>query len=110
MQNCFSHLIEVKFCKHTGPGAQLLAQVAAASQQQHSDSETCKQLQDTKITLHKIRGVLLGVDGTTCTAQPSSTPRTRVQLAKVFQTSSCVKAPCPSCATCTQKEIRRETI
>eukprot|EP00983_Pelagomonas_calceolata_P067261 1149414-Pelagomonas_calceolata.AAC.1 len=58
IQNRHIHLIEIKYCKDTRPGAQL-----EASQQQHS--ELCKQFQGAEITLHTI---LLGVCGTICTA------------------------------------------
>eukprot|EP00983_Pelagomonas_calceolata_P108457 1159460-Pelagomonas_calceolata.AAC.8 len=43
------HLIEIKHCEDTRPGAQL-----EASQQQHS--ELCKQLQGAKVTPHNPPG------------------------------------------------------
>eukprot|EP00983_Pelagomonas_calceolata_P049383 1141494-Pelagomonas_calceolata.AAC.1 len=52
------HLIEIKYCEDTRPGAQL-----EASKQQHS--ELCKQFQGAETALHTI---LLGVGGTIYTA------------------------------------------
>eukprot|EP00983_Pelagomonas_calceolata_P046097 1139996-Pelagomonas_calceolata.AAC.2 len=57
-QNRHIHLIEIKYCEDTRPGAQL-----EASQQQHS--ELCKNIQGVETTLHTI---LLGVGGTIYTA------------------------------------------
>eukprot|EP00983_Pelagomonas_calceolata_P026778 840499-Pelagomonas_calceolata.AAC.1 len=58
IQNRHIHLIEIKYCKNTRPGAQL-----EALQQQHS--EQCKQFQGAEITLHTI---LLDVGETIYTA------------------------------------------
>eukprot|EP00983_Pelagomonas_calceolata_P124540 1161117-Pelagomonas_calceolata.AAC.2 len=58
IQNRHIHLLEIKYCEDTRPGAQL-----EASQQQHK--KLCKQLQSAEITLHTI---LLGVGGTIYTA------------------------------------------
>eukprot|EP00983_Pelagomonas_calceolata_P044101 1139159-Pelagomonas_calceolata.AAC.1 len=58
IQNRHIHLIEIKYCKDTRPGAQL-----EASQQQHK--QLYQQLQGAEITLHTI---LLGVGETIYTA------------------------------------------